>query len=89
MISLSEEYRLKDGAIQNVHSDESANMIRSVLQQIERKVEEDQQQRLIEQNEIKAQVESRLLNLVDKLKQDERLGLERERRLMEQVQEGL
>jgi hypothetical protein len=30
-----------------------------------------------------------MLNLVDKLKQDERLSLERERRLMEQVQEGL
>lgn len=34
-------------------------------------------------------MESKLLSLVDKLKQDERLGLERERRLMEQVQEGL
>ena len=40
-------------------------------------------QQPIEQSEIKNQVEQRLLNLVDKLKQDERLGLERERRLME------
>lgn len=89
VIALNEEQRLRDGSIQNGHSDESTSLIRTVLQQIERKVEEDQQQRLQEQNEIKAQVESRLLNLVDKLKQDERLGLERERRLMEQVQEGL
>jgi hypothetical protein len=30
-----------------------------------------------------------MINLLEKLKSDERLSLERERRLMEQVQEGL
>ena len=60
-------------------------MIKTVLSQIERKVEEDQQLRHAEQAEIKSQVEQKMLNLLDKLKQDERLGLERERRLMEQI----
>ena len=34
-------------------------------------------------------MEQKLINMLDKMKQDERQGLERERRLMEQVQDGL
>ena len=39
--------------------------------------------------EAKDSLEQKLINLLDKMKNDERQGLERERRLMEQVQDGL
>jgi len=49
VLQLSEEQKLKDGTFLNGQSEESNSMIRTVLQQIERKVEEDQHQRLAEQ----------------------------------------
>ena len=39
--------------------------------------------------EAKPTIEQKLMSLLEKLKGDERQALERERRLMEQVQDGL
>ena len=47
-------------------------MIKSVLDQLERKQEEDRYQRQSEQNEIKLLMEQRMMSLVEKLKADER-----------------
>ena len=69
--------------------EETTAMMRSVMAQIERKVEEEIGNRQRDLGETKDALEQKLINLLDKLKNDERQGLERERRLMEQVQDGL
>ena len=65
--------------------EETTAMMRSVMSQIERKVEEEINNRQRDLGETKDALEQKLINLLDKLKNDERQGLERERRLMEQV----
>ena len=60
-------------------------MVRSVLSNIERKLEEEIGNRQKDLGETKDSLEQKLVNLLEKLKSDERQGLERERRLMEQV----
>ena len=49
----------------------------------ERKVEEESTMRQRDLGETKDAIEQKLINLLDKMKNDERQGLERERRLME------
>lgn len=66
-------------------TDESTQMIRNMLMQIERKTEEDIAQRQKDHNELKTQFEQNLIGMVEKIKLDEKQGLDRERRLMEQV----
>ena len=69
--------------------DDSSLVMRSLLQNIERKIEEEVQLRQRDLQETKESVEQKLVSLVEKLKGDEKQGLERERHLMEQVQDGL
>ena len=64
-------------------------MVRSVMAQVERKVDDEISNRMRDLGETKDALEQKLINLLDKMKNDERQGLERERRLMEQVQDGL
>lgn len=70
-------------------SSEHANMMKNILATIERKVEEEVTNRQRDNLDSKAHTEAKLMSLVEKLKTDEKGALERERRLMEQVQEGL
>ena len=64
-------------------------MLRSILSTIERKVEEEVNNRQNDLGETRNALEQKMINMLDKMKNDERQGLERERRLMEQVQDGL
>ena len=70
-------------------AEDSKNLVRSVLSNIERKLDEEIGNRQKDLGETKDSLEQKLVNLLEKLKSDERQGLERERRLMEQVQDGL
>ena len=65
--------------------EDTTAMVRSVMTQIERKVEDEVGNRQRDLGETKDALEQKLINLLDKMKNDERQGLERERRLMEQV----
>ena len=65
--------------------DDTSNMVRSLLSTIERKVEEEVNNRQRDLGETKDSIEQKLINMLDKIKNDERQSLERERRLMEQV----
>lgn len=62
-------YQFKNGA---ERGDDSQNMIRSMLQTIERKVEEEVALRQRDQQDIKNQVEQKLISLVEKIKLDEK-----------------
>ena len=57
--------------------------MRNLLTNIERKVDEEIHQRHKDIQDSKDSLEQKLVSLVDKLKGDEKQGLERERRLME------
>ena len=64
-------------------------MMRSMLNTIERKIEEEIGMRQKDLTDLKQNIEQKLVSLVEKMKSDEKQQLERERRLMEQVQDGL
>ena len=63
--------------------DDSSLAMRNLLTNIERKVDEEIHQRHKDIQDSKDSLEQKLVSLVDKLKGDEKQGLERERRLME------
>lgn len=46
-------------------------------------------QRQKDQEALRTQFEQKLIGMMEKIKLDEKQGLDRERRLMEQVQDGL
>ena len=56
-----------------------------MLNTIERKVEEEVLRNKREMEDTRDSTEQKLVSLVEKMKADERAGLERERKLMEQV----
>ena len=70
-------------------AENSKNMVSHLLYQIERKVEEEVSNRQRDLLETKEALEGKLISILEKMKGDERQNLERERRLMEQVQDGL
>ena len=70
-------------------AEDNSHMLRSMLSTIERKVEEEVNNRHRDLGEAKDALEQKVINMLDKMKSDERQSLERERRLMEQVQDGL
>ena len=59
--------------------------MRTMLNTIERKVEEEVLRNKREMEDTRDSTEQKLVSLVEKMKADERAGLERERKLMEQV----
>lgn len=63
--------------------------MRTMLNTIERKVEEEVLRSKREMEDTRDSTEQKLVSLVEKMKADERAGLDRERKLMEQVQDGL
>ena len=63
--------------------DDSSLAMRNLLTNIERKVDEEIHQRHKDIQDSKDSLEQKLVSLVDKLKGDEKQGLDRERRLME------
>ena len=77
------------GKLGGEKQDDNSLVMRSLLQNIERKVEEEVHLRQKDLQDTKENMEQKLVSLVEKLKGDEKQGLERERRLMEQVQDGL
>ena len=56
-----------------------------MLTQLERKQEEDFMNRQRDMESLRATFEQKLVGMVEKIKLDEKQGLDRERRLMEQV----
>ena len=59
------------------------------MKQIERKVELEQDSRIKNEDEIRKFMETKFYHLSEQHKQDEKMVLEREKRIMNQVQEGL
>ena len=84
-----DEERTRLGKLGGEKQDDNSLVMRSLLHNIERKVEEEVQLRQKDLQDTKENMEQKLVSLVEKLKGDEKQGLERERRLMEQVQDGL
>lgn len=66
-------------------TDEHTQAIKSMLTQLERKQEEDFMNRQRDMESLRATFEQKLVGMVEKIKLDEKQGLDRERRLMEQV----
>ena len=63
--------------------------MRSMLSTLERKIEDEQQFRVRNEEDLKIYFENKLISVQEKMKNEEKMSLERERRLMQQFQEGL
>lgn len=84
-----EDERIKLIKLNGERAEITNQQIKDLMGNIERKVQEEVESRQREQHEQKNLVEQKLVSMLEKLKADERQALEREKRLMEQVQEGL
>ena len=60
-----------------------------MLSTLERKIEDEQQFRVRNEEDLKIYFENKLISVQEKMKNEEKMSLERERRLMQQFQEGL
>jgi hypothetical protein len=60
-----------------------------MMQNLERKLEDEQLFRVKNEEDTKRYFENKLLGLQEKMKNEEKISLEREKRLMQQFQEGL
>jgi hypothetical protein len=63
--------------------------IANVVKQMERRLEEEQQHRVKAEDDTRRAIDAKFQGLNEKLRAEERMILERERRLMTQFQEGL
>jgi hypothetical protein len=63
--------------------------IKNMVSNMERRLEEEQKHRVNSENETRIALDAKFQGLNEKLRAEERMILERERRLMQQFQEGL
>ncbi|CDW87201.1 UNKNOWN [Stylonychia lemnae] len=82
-----ERQRLERMKLERAESD--TQYTKQMLMNLERKIEDEQQFRLKNEDDQKRYFENKFIGLLEKMKNEEKLSLERERRLMQQFQEGL
>jgi hypothetical protein len=70
-------------------SESDAQYIKNLVTQMERRLEEDQFNRMRADDENRKALDAKFQGLNEKLRAEEKMILERERRLMTQFQEGL
>jgi len=85
--SEDERARAEKIKLEKVDTD-NANMNR-LLQGIEKKCDHETEQRSRNEDDLRRYLETKFVHLSDQHKTDEKLSLEREKRMMTQVQEGL
>ena len=70
-------------------SDSDQSYVRQMIGSLEKKLDEEQQFRARNEEDTRRYHENKLVALQEKMKQDEKMQLEREKRIMQQFQEGL
>lgn len=85
----SEEERQRSEKIKFEKQEQDNYNTKQLLSNFEKKLEAEIESRVRNENDLRKYLESRFINLQDQLKSDEKLSLEREKRMMTQVQEGL
>ena len=81
----SEEERARSEKIRHDKLESDSFNINQALKQIERKVELEQDSRIKNEDEIRKFMETKFYHLSEQHKQDEKMVLEREKRIMNQV----
>jgi hypothetical protein len=85
----SEEERQRSEKIKFEKQEQDNYNTKQLLSNFEKKLEAEIESRVRNENDLRKYLETRFINLQDQLKSDEKLSLEREKRMMTQVQEGL
>ena len=70
-------------------SDSDAENTKRILATFDKKIEAEAEMRGRNEDDLRKYIEAKFQNLQDQMKSDEKLALEREQRMMSQVQEGL
>ena len=70
-------------------SESDAENTKRILLTFSKKIEAEGEVRARNEDDLRKYIEAKFLNLQDQMKADEKLALEREQRMMSQVQEGL
>ena len=82
-----DRHRIERLKVERAESD--SMYIKNLVTQMERRLEEDQHQRLRGEEDNRKALEAKFQSLNEKIRAEEKMILERERRLMQQFQEGL
>lgn len=70
-------------------SDSDTENTKRILVTFDKKIEAEAEMRGRNEDDLRKYIEAKFQNLHDQMKSDEKLALEREQRMMSQVQEGL
>lgn len=87
--SQSEDERQRMEKIKFDKSESDAENTKRILLTFSKKIEAESEVRGRNEDDLRKYIEAKFLNLQDQMKADEKLALEREQRMMSQVQEGL
>ena len=87
--SQSEEERQRMEKIRLDKSDSDAENTKRILATFDKKIEAEADIRTRNEEDLRKYIEAKFQNLQEQMKSDEKLALEREQRMMSQVQEGL
>lgn len=87
--SQSEDERQRMEKIKLDKSDSDAENTKRILVTFDKKIEAEAELRARNEDDSRKYIEAKFQNLQDQMKSDEKLALEREQRMMSQVQEGL
>ena len=87
--SQSEEERQRTEKIKLDKSDSDAENTKRILVTFDKKIEAEAELRARNEDDLRKYIEAKFQNQQDQMKSDEKLALEREQRMMSQVQEGL
>ena len=85
----SEDERQRGERIRYEKGESDGDNLKRLLATFETKIGSETESRTRNEDDFRRYIEAKFQNLVDKMKTEEKLALEREQRMMSQVQEGL
>lgn len=89
MFSTGEEERARLEKVKAERLDKDTINFKSIISNLERRIEEESRYRNKNEEDLRLYADQKIEALEDKMKSEERTQLEREKRLMFQLQEGL
>jgi hypothetical protein len=89
LFSNGEDERARLERMKSERAESDHYYVKNIVSQIERRMDEEAKHRMKTEDEMRHMIDNKFLGISEKLRAEEKMGLERERRLMQQFQEGM
>ena len=89
LFSNGEDERARLERMKSERAESDHYYVKNIVSQIERRMDEEAKHRMKTEDEMRHMIDNKFLVISEKLRAEEKMGLERERRLMQQFQEGM